>query len=605
VEKIKLWEKLELGFSAENNYENPYMDVDIWVKLTGPGFQEKVYGFWNGGNEFAVRVTATAPGEWSWESFCNQDDPGLTGKTGTFHAYEWTPEEKRENLTRRGFIRNTPNNRAFMHDDGTPFYYIADTWWAVPTFRFPWYDDEPPRLIGPGTGFKEMVKYRKRQGYNGIALLAGHPMWADDGYPKTFFLDDEERTPVRAAWSATGKLPVPESAKSSKAKEMHNQGGRPFRFPGPVKGYEDLIPDLTRINPEYFKHMDKKVDYLNKAGFIPFIETARRDVSRVWKKYFPWPESYARYILYIFTRYQANNVMLSPIHFDGYHMSLAPREFNEPANIIAEKYNAPAFGQPVSANPASSTWLNFGEEGRWLTFHQIGNNRRTHDSYWYLTQIFREDPKPAMNGEPYYPGYPDDKPEAPGETAEAYSRAALYGSFLSGGLAGHIYGVEGLWGGDIHENAKYKIWEGLEFRSGAQIPYIKNFFAFLNGRYVDLIPESELIIPNKTGVTYGLTGWAYCARTEDKRTFLGYFESRYNCSEGVVNEKSGKIFKSTDSPRIRGLLYIRKYRFRWFNPRNGEWLDDQIILESNHLGECLLPELPGDEDWGFRLEVME
>lgn len=42
--------------------------------------------------------------------------------------------------------------------------------------------------------------------------------------------------------------------------------------------------------------------------------------------------------------------------------------------------------------------------------------QRTHDSFWYLTQLHRKTSLPALNGEPYYPGFPDDEPpEFPGQ----------------------------------------------------------------------------------------------------------------------------------------------------------------------------------------------
>ena len=97
---------------------------------------------------------------------------------------------------------------------------------------------------------------------------------------------------------------------------MSNEGGRPFLFPGKVPGYETVFPDLNRINPEYFKYVDRKIDYLNEQGFVPFIEVSRRDASEVWKKYYGWPDSYARFIQYVWSRYQANNTVLSPIHLD-------------------------------------------------------------------------------------------------------------------------------------------------------------------------------------------------------------------------------------------------------------------------------------------------
>ena len=605
MDRVNIWDKHEIVLEADGDYDNPYMDVDVFAHLKGPGFEKNVYGFWDGGNRFLIRVTPTAPGEWSWESSSNRDDTGLNGKTGWFVAEDWNEEAKAENPLRRGFIRPTPNGKAFMYADGTPFVYIADTWWGVPTFRFPWYDDDLQRDIGPEMGFKDMVRYRKNQGYNGIAMIAAHPFWAEDDFPSQYHLDDEYNTPVRSAWKVAGNLSKEKGGRYDKAKDMHNEGGRPFCLPGKVPGHEHDLPDLTRINPEYFRYMDRKVDYLNEQGFVPFIEVARRDCSKIWKKYYPWPESYARYIMYVFTRYQANNILFSPIHFDAYHLSLRSEEFNEPANLVKDTYGIPPFGQPMGTNADSSTYKNYGADARWLTFHQIGNNHRTHDSYWYLTQIFRDDDRPALNGEPYYPGFPDDDPAAPSETADQYNRSALYGSFLSGGLAGYIYGVEGLWGCEIDEEARYKIWDALEFRSGKQTPYLLKFIEPLGPAYQNLIPDSDMVVPNKTGATYGLTGWAYAAAAPEKDILLGYLERGYRATEGVDPTRVPEgMYRPPETPRVRSLKNSATYLFQWFDPRGGRWLDEETAVETNHIGELRLPPQPSDEDWGFRLTVM-
>jgi hypothetical protein len=75
-----------------------------------------------------------------------------------------------------------------------------------------------------------------------------------------------------------------------------------------------------------------------------------------------------------------------------------------------------------------------------VTLHQIGNVRE-HDNYWYLTEVFQSsNPKPALNGEPYYSGYSDPRHSvkrmrAPGGTPtdDRYVRSGMYGSFLSEG----------------------------------------------------------------------------------------------------------------------------------------------------------------------------
>ena len=155
---IHLWEKQEISLEAQRDFENPYADVTVWVDLEGPGFRKRVYGFWNGGREFCVRVVATAPGGWRWKSASEPADAGLAGKQGSFDAVEWNEEEKKENPLRRGFLRATANKHALETADGTPFFVLGDTWWAAGTNRFRWYDDDRERAIGPQAGFKDYVR---------------------------------------------------------------------------------------------------------------------------------------------------------------------------------------------------------------------------------------------------------------------------------------------------------------------------------------------------------------------------------------------------------------------------------------------------------------
>ena len=75
AQPVHVWEMQELTFTAETRYENPYTDVTVWIELSGPNFNKKVYGFWDGGNVFKVRVVATHPGVWTWKSYSSPDDP--------------------------------------------------------------------------------------------------------------------------------------------------------------------------------------------------------------------------------------------------------------------------------------------------------------------------------------------------------------------------------------------------------------------------------------------------------------------------------------------------------------------------------------------------
>ncbi|MCP4785977.1 MAG: DUF5060 domain-containing protein [Fuerstiella sp.] len=46
-----VYEVVEETFSADKTYVNPYLDVDLWVDLTGPGGTYKIPAFWDGGNK--------------------------------------------------------------------------------------------------------------------------------------------------------------------------------------------------------------------------------------------------------------------------------------------------------------------------------------------------------------------------------------------------------------------------------------------------------------------------------------------------------------------------------------------------------------------------
>ena len=579
-----VWQKQQLSFTASHAYTNPYTEVTVWVDLKGPGFSKRCYGFWDGGGTFRVRMMATAPGQWTWTSGSSPADPGLDGKSGSFTATPWTNAELEANPNRRGMIRPSPNHHALDYADGTPFFAIGDTWYSLGTNRFRWYDDNTERPIGPTAGFKDYVRSRKAQGYNWVNMIAAYPNWNTDGLPYHLVMNDAAKTPIRFAWLEFG---------TGSAKNMDNEGGKPFLFPGRIPGYENVFPDVNRINPAYFDAIDRKIDYLNANGFVPFIEVSRRDASVCWKKYYGWPDSYARFIEYIFARYQANITVLSPIHMDIIQESVSPDDFTAAVNLVEKKFGPPPFGTLLSANANPSTLENWGDHS-WVTLQQIGN-KREHDNYWFLTEIFNHKPaQPALNGEPYYAGYKDArglggkgyKYGAVGGTPRdnLFCRSAAYGSFLSGGLGGHVYGAEGIWGADIEPAAPTKMWDAFQWKSAAEMQYLRTFAFSIGRRYQDLVPCADLVSPNKTHDLMSYEGWAYCARTDDRKIFLAYFE------------------KGCPREQVRGARLNSDYRAQWFDPRNGTWLDlPGGTVRSNEIGIIELPPVPDDNDWGLKL----
>jgi hypothetical protein len=583
ADTVHVWQKVEITLHSEKDYDNPYTQVEVWVDLKGPGFEKRCYGFWDGGDVFRVRVLAVASGLWKWSSGSNQSDLGLNDKSGEFTAIGWSEAEKQENPCRRGMIKASANGHAFEYADGTPFFLLGDTWWSTPTFRYRWYDDDKQRPIGPDAGFKDYVRFRRKQDFNCIAMIAAFPNWSNDDKPATLKMPDG--MVLRSAWQQAG---------TESAKDMYDEdGNRAFLFPGKIPGYEKYFPDVVRINPEYFQNMDRKIDYLNSQGFVPFIEVSRRDIGQGWKKYYQWPRSYTRYIQYIWSRYQANICLFSPIHLDWTGLTIPAEDWNLAANQIIEKYGHPPFGTLAGTNSNPSTLRNFGhtDKAKWLTFHQVGN-RRTHDLYPFLTEIFNASPPvPGINGEPYYAGM--EGADGDTETSALYCRSAMYGSVLSGGLGGHIYGAGGwdggMWGGNVEEAAVDHIWDVIKWRSADQMRHLRTFILSEGRRYQDLVPRENLIRPNRSGQLKSCIGWSYCARTKEKDLFLLYFE------------------KDCPKANVSGAVFSGKYKAVWFNPRTGDW-EDVGILNADSAGVIDLPNFPDNSfksrtDWAMKLTL--
>ncbi len=593
-----VWDVQEITFQAAEDYANPYAEVLMWVDLVGPDFAKRVYGFWDGGRSYKVRVVATAPGEWRWTSGSNQTtDLGLVGKQGTFTARAWSEDEKRANPNRRGLLRSTANGRALQYADGTPFFLLGDTWLAASTWRLPFKGVAPVAgyLPGPGIGFEDAVAFRKRQGFNSISFIAAFPNWAADHRASTFA--DRNGIFLRNAWEKFGHW---SDDGRPTAKDMADEEGhRPFAV---FEGREGLA-DLDRLEPAYFRSLDRKLRFLGEQGFVAMLEPVRRDVGPSWKAYFDFDASYARFLQYLIARYGAFNVILSGIHLDWIpkEYSLTADEFNAALTYHRRVYGPPPYGQPMTTLIDSSTYTRFGHGDRcpWLTMHSVGNKPRHHGVYALIEEIFRlAPPYPVANLEPYYAGWnheinrPAGETPPPGSARDSYfARAQMYGSFLSGGLAGHVYGTGAYDVTSTGEPAGWRpyIWEALRFPSGGQLRHLASFALSEGERYRQLLLASEALHPRKApgAPEDGLDGWAFMMRTPDESLALLYFERE--ASRGTVS----------------GLRPAARYRWTWFDPRQGRWLRPERLI-SDRSGVITVPRFPGGEgrateDWAAKL----
>src|SRR4029078_10879940 len=120
----------------------------------------RVPAFWAGGKTWKVRYASPAVGTHQFRSDCSDArDMGLHGVTGTVQI---TPYTGKNPFYKHGPIRVAADHRYFEHADGTPFFWLGDTWWMGLCHRMHWPDD-----------IKTLAADRKEKGFNGIQLVVG------------------------------------------------------------------------------------------------------------------------------------------------------------------------------------------------------------------------------------------------------------------------------------------------------------------------------------------------------------------------------------------------------------------------------------------------
>lgn len=172
------WQVVELTYSSKERYERPYEQVSLTCTFSGPENRTiRVEGFHDGENVWKVRFCPDTPGRWSWRSQCNQPDEGLAEKSGivevTAAARDGNPLHEHG-----GLLKVSENRRYLTHTDGTPFFWLGDTWWWCPSNYVPIHGSTNPEIKSM---FRHLIAKRQRQGFSIVhwASLGGFGPGAD------------------------------------------------------------------------------------------------------------------------------------------------------------------------------------------------------------------------------------------------------------------------------------------------------------------------------------------------------------------------------------------------------------------------------------------
>ena len=202
----------EFEFTSSKTYADPFNEIELDVIFTGPG--NKVYrvpAFWAGGNEWRVRFAPPEAGDYSFSAACTDaSNIGLNGPAGTLTVQPYAGDNA---LLKRGFPQVAPDKRHFQYADGTPFFWLGDTWWMGLCKRLSWPD-----------GFQMLAADRVKKDFTVVQIVAGL-------YPDMPWYD------ARGA----------------------SEAGYPW------------TEKFERINPAYFDMADLRIRWLVKSGLAPCI----------------------------------------------------------------------------------------------------------------------------------------------------------------------------------------------------------------------------------------------------------------------------------------------------------------------------------------------
>ncbi len=209
--EIAQWTVFEASFETANKYANPFTDIEVNVVFQNLESQWIVPAFWAGGKKWTVRFAPPVEGKYKYRIECTDKSNKDLNRIGpSFSVFKYKGNNP---LLKHGFLKVSAGSRHFEYADGTPFFWLGDTWWKCLCKRMTW------------AGFQELTADRKAKGFNVVQTVCGP-------YPdENFFMPSWE-----------------------------NEGGQPY-----------LAKNLSVVNPKYFEYADRRLKHLANSGIVPAI----------------------------------------------------------------------------------------------------------------------------------------------------------------------------------------------------------------------------------------------------------------------------------------------------------------------------------------------
>jgi len=383
VNRVKEW-----SFTSSKTYADPFNELQLDMLVTPPeGAPLRVPAFWAGGQTWRVRYSSPLKGTHQWKLECSdRDNKELHGVEG---AIELKPYSGENALYRRGFIKVAEDKRHLQYNDGTPFFWLGDTWWMGLCDRLKFPDD-----------VKKLAADRKAKGFNVIQIVAGL-------YPDMHPFD-------------------PRGA---------NEGGFPWE------------KEYARINPAYFDAADKRLQYLADEGFTPCIVGAW-GYFMPWMGV----EKMKQHWRYLIARYGAMPVVwcaAGEANLNWYLDKPFPvddrKQVTQWTDVMRYIRTTDPYHRPLTIHPTGLGRLSARhatDDVNLLDFDMLQTPHGQRDAVEPTVRTVRESyaDKPIMpiiNGEAAYEMLSDSLPTQ-------WTRQ-MFWLCMTNGAAGHTYGANGIW----------------------------------------------------------------------------------------------------------------------------------------------------------------
>lgn len=375
---------VEISFRSARPYKDPFNEVKLDAIITAPdGRQRVIPAFWSGNKTWKIRYSSPLPGWHHYQTVCSDaHNKCLHNQTGRISITRYQGQNP---LWQHGPLKISPTQTYLEHIDGTPFFWLGDTWWMSLCKRLRWPDE-----------FKLLTTDRVKKGFTVIQIVAGL-------YPDMPPFD-------------------PRGA---------NEAGYPW-----TKKY-------TRINPAYFDKADRRIQHLVNSGLVPCIVACWGYFLRwtgVAKMKQHWRNLIARYGAYPVVWCLAGEAIM-PYYLSKNHQRDTALQKKGWTKLAEHVRHTDPYHHPITIHPTTRAY----DQVEKPSLIDIEMLQTGHLGYYSIPNavaevnraVKRRPRKPVLIGEACYEGILDaSRPEV--------QRFVFWSSLLSG-TAGHTYGANGLW----------------------------------------------------------------------------------------------------------------------------------------------------------------